>query len=150
LWLCNPCCPMIQYLAVPRRMMTTHRRGVESRSFCVYKISPPDIPIVSPNWLWLQRLLHTPLRGPQSGNCEDFAKCCGPGRTCDGCCNDNICASEDCPFKRVKRLGRFVKYYKDVTAPYESHDTDGNIAALTGHEDLFEIIKLLRTFPDLT
>jgi hypothetical protein len=70
---------------------------------------------------------------------------------CVGCCDDKPCSSQGCPFKRMKRLSRFFEHYKDVIATYEPDTKHGEgVAALTCHEDLFRILVVLRTSPELT
>jgi len=70
---------------------------------------------------------------------------------CEGCCDDKPCASKDCPFKRMKRLGRFFEHYKDIIATYEPNAKNGEgTGTLTCHEDLLKIFVLPKTAPELT
>ena len=68
--------------------------------------------------------------------------------TCEDCQNGKRCARDDCPWQRSKRLIRFYDYYKDLTASYEPDTGRGEQPALQKHEDLFEIIQLLKSAPD--
>ena len=68
---------------------------------------------------------------------------------CQDCHNQNRCELEDCPSRRSKRLARFFEQYKDLTASYEPNVRPNEQPALSTHEDLFEIIKTLKTDRDL-
>jgi hypothetical protein len=69
---------------------------------------------------------------------------------CDECQNGKCCPSLDCPFKRVKRLLRFKEHYKDLAAAYEPDVALGEEVALERHDDLLDLIRGLRTKPDIT
>lgn len=69
---------------------------------------------------------------------------------CEGCKTGQSCSTEACPSQRIKRLGRFFQYYKDLTSSYEADTAPGDGAALSTHEDLFAIIKQLKLEPDVT
>ena len=64
------------------------------------------------------------------------------------CDTGKQCTSEACPGFRLKRLGQFFQYYKDLTASYERDDEES--AALNEHDDLFEIIRGLKADPGVT
>jgi hypothetical protein len=69
---------------------------------------------------------------------------------CADCRNGMRCATMDCPAQRTKRLVRFFDYYKDVTASYEPSNGPGEVRAISTHKDLFEIIRKLKSNPDMT
>ena len=69
---------------------------------------------------------------------------------CEGCSNGRACSTEECPLRRVKRLGRFFKHYKDLTSSYEADTAPGDRAALSTHEDLFAIIEELKLQANIT
>lgn len=71
-------------------------------------------------------------------------------KLCQDCKTSRSCLTEACPSQRFKRLGRFFRHYKDLTASYEADAAPGDPAALTTHEDLFAIIKQLKLEPDIT
>lgn len=68
---------------------------------------------------------------------------------CQDCHNDKQCETLDCPSQRLKRLGRFLGQYKDLTASYDPNVSADEQPVLSSHEDLFEIIKTLKSEPDL-
>ena len=68
--------------------------------------------------------------------------------SCRECIDDGVCAIDECPFKRLVRLGPFFEYYKDLAASYEPEIMAK--PALKNHEDVFRIIRVLRTEPTLT
>ncbi|KAH8800302.1 hypothetical protein F5884DRAFT_686099 [Xylogone sp. PMI_703] len=63
---------------------------------------------------------------------------------------DGRCLKEGCPGARFSRLARFFEYYRDLAASYECDLAPGEIPALNSHEDLFEIIRELKSNPALT
>ncbi|RYP75566.1 hypothetical protein DL771_002266 [Monosporascus sp. 5C6A] len=64
---------------------------------------------------------------------------------CAGCSVAQPCVREECPQRRSPRLEPFFQYYKEVTASYVPElllpDTT---QAIRSHEDLFDIICLLK------
>ena len=54
------------------------------------------------------------------------------------------CDSERCTTRRSARLQRYSEYYKKVTSTYESDTTAHDGWALSSHEDLAQIIVLIR------
>lgn len=64
--------------------------------------------------------------------------------SCDICTSGRSCGSASCPWKRWKRLKPFFQFYKACTASYVPEILIGNYPALSRHEDLFEIIRLLQ------
>lgn len=67
---------------------------------------------------------------------------------CQECIDDGVCAVDECPFKRLVRLGPFFEYYKDLASSYEPETRTK--PALKTHEDIFRIIRILRNEPTLT
>jgi hypothetical protein len=66
------------------------------------------------------------------------------------CQNCNGCGKENCIARRSKRLVRFFDHYKDLTASYEPDNKPGEPQALRSHEDLYEIIRKLKSEPHIT
>ena len=58
--------------------------------------------------------------------------------------------TEICPSHRSKRLSRFFNHYKEMTASYEPDLVPWEQPALSTHEELYEVIKLLISEPDVT
>lgn len=67
---------------------------------------------------------------------------------CGGCNKQTVCTSVGCPWNRAKRLGRFWGYYKEVTASYVPELLTESSPALRTHEDLLDILRLLKAQPD--
>ncbi|KIN03193.1 hypothetical protein OIDMADRAFT_52989 [Oidiodendron maius Zn] len=57
---------------------------------------------------------------------------------------------ENCPPNRSKRLGQFFDYYKGLTASYDPDNGPGERPALSTHQNLFEIIQVLKAEPTRT
>lgn len=70
--------------------------------------------------------------------------------SCALCSIARPCVGEDCPHRRLLRLEPFFQYYKVVTGSYvpESLMPD-DPRALRCHQDLIDIIRLLREKPSL-
>jgi hypothetical protein len=66
---------------------------------------------------------------------------------CKDCENGKGCLEQGCASQRLNRLSRFFDRYRALTASYES---DCEHPAITKHEDLFHIIKDLKSNPDMT
>jgi hypothetical protein len=71
-----------------------------------------------------------------------------PGKDCNNF-NCNGCDKESCIARRSKRLTRFFDYYRDLTALYEPDDGPDKPPALKSHDDLFRVIKFLKSEPDI-
>ena len=69
---------------------------------------------------------------------------------CETCRVGQCRETEICPSHRSKRLGRFFNHYKEMTASYEPDLVPGEQPALSTHEELCEVIKLLISEPDVT
>lgn len=69
---------------------------------------------------------------------------------CEQCNNGKSCVTGDCPSNRLRRLGRFLQYYKDLTGSYQPDLEPGERRALSTHEDLFRIIQRLRLHPHMS
>ncbi|KAL7953232.1 hypothetical protein V8C34DRAFT_321424 [Trichoderma compactum] len=72
-----------------------------------------------------------------------------PWRAIWACQNTEACTSSGCPWRRPARLERFFDFYKYVTSSYYVPDLlPASTPALRNHEDVFDIIRLLRAHPD--
>ena len=71
-------------------------------------------------------------------------------KLCGSCDGKAVCTSVGCPWYRAKRLGRFWSYYKEITASYVPELLTESLPALRTHEDLFEILRLLKAQPNAT
>lgn len=90
------------------------------------------------------------LRVPSDSDLRELGQVLWSWELCDGCRFGRRCATSNCPSQRIKRLGRFFDYYKDVTGSYESEVEPGKVPALKTHQDLFDIVMKLKSNPDLT
>jgi hypothetical protein len=70
-------------------------------------------------------------------------------KICLGCRAGQVCTATDCPWPRSHRLARYFAFYKDITALYVPEFLPGSHPALRSHEDLFDIIRVLKTQPDV-
>lgn len=62
---------------------------------------------------------------------------------CEVCLRGQSCESTTCPWKRWTRLKPFFQFYKACTAFYVP-ELSGKTPALSGHNDLLSIIRLLQ------
>ena len=69
---------------------------------------------------------------------------------CDDCHNLGQCQLEGCPGQRLIRLACFFEYYKSLTASYAPEERPGELIALSTHEDLFSIIRCLKSDPGMS
>jgi hypothetical protein len=69
---------------------------------------------------------------------------------CDKCQDGKPCPNLACPFKRVKRLIQFKEYYKNLVASYEPDIARGEHPALRTQEDIFALIRGLRSKPNVS
>ncbi|CAG9995977.1 unnamed protein product [Clonostachys byssicola] len=67
---------------------------------------------------------------------------------CEACQNGETCRNSGCSWKRSARLEHFFDYYKYVTSSYVPDLLPASTPALRNHEDVFDIIGLLRTYAD--
>jgi hypothetical protein len=70
--------------------------------------------------------------------------------TCAECLGSKPCDTEDCPRQQSTILGPLLEIYEDLTASYEADVKIGEEPGLRTHEDLFSIIEVLKSDPDIT
>lgn len=70
-------------------------------------------------------------------------------KICLRCRTGQGCTGTDCSWPRSHRLAKYFAFYKDITALYVPEFLPGSHPALRSHEDLFEIIRVLKTQPDV-
>lgn len=66
---------------------------------------------------------------------------CEVGTACDN--------TQTCTQQRCKRLGRFIQYYKEVTQSYIPELLDGSSNALRTHQDVYDVIHIIKDNPGL-
>lgn len=90
-----------------------------------------------------------PLEGVSEIQLQKLCRVLWGWKICNSCENGEGCTTTDCSWPRSGRLARFFQYYKEVTAHYVPELLSGSHPALRTHEDLHEIIKVLKTRPDV-
>ncbi|KAI5459333.1 hypothetical protein BGZ63DRAFT_361417 [Mariannaea sp. PMI_226] len=68
---------------------------------------------------------------------------------CDICKNGEACTTSKCSWSRSVRLKRFFDFYKSITSFYVPDLLPGSTPALRNHDDMFEIVRLLRVHPNM-
>jgi hypothetical protein len=86
------------------------------------------------------------ITGSQLRQLAEILWCCIP---CNECKESKACADTSCLSKRLKRLGPFFWQYEEVTATYQPEVLPGRQVFLRSHEDLFSVIKELKSNPDV-
>lgn len=92
-----------------------------------------------------------PLRDASEEDLMGLAKAMWDWRLCDPCRlkpGSLQCSSQPCPGLRWTRMKPFFDYYKDVTSAYVPDMVAETPPALSGHNELFAIIQLLKDNPD--
>ncbi|KAH7020239.1 hypothetical protein EDB80DRAFT_601912 [Ilyonectria destructans] len=89
-----------------------------------------------------------PLDGVNDARFQTLCRILWGWTSCTACSTAKPCEGQECPQRRLLRLGPFFRYYEEVAGSYvpESFMPDAP-RALRGHEDLFEIIELLQERP---
>lgn len=70
------------------------------------------------------------------------------GEICAECKAGRPCRASSCPWRHSSRLARYFEYYQDITSSYVPEFLSGKQAALRAHEDLFDIIRAIKSHPD--
>ncbi|MCJ1436584.1 hypothetical protein MMC27_005964 [Xylographa pallens] len=94
-------------------------------------------------------MLYFPLEKVTDSQLQRLFRTLWSWAVCEDCQNCKRCVEDDCPWQRTKRLVPFIEHYKDLTAAYEPDIRPGERPALLRHEDIFEIIQLLKSEPDI-
>jgi len=91
-----------------------------------------------------------PLEQCSQEQLEQLVQCLWSWRPCNESLSDShkTCVESSCPSQRSRRLVRFFQYYRDVTGMYEAKVGPDVSPALQSHQDLFEVIKSIRSMPD--
>ena len=69
---------------------------------------------------------------------------------CSGCSTSQACVGENCPRRRRARLEPFYQYYKEVAESYVPEIVPDALPAIRSHQDLFNIIRLLKENPTVS
>lgn len=94
-------------------------------------------------------MLQFPLEKITESQLHELGKVLWSWQSCHDGHNGKQCDKDGCPSPRSKRLVRFFEHYKDLTASYEANVRPDERPALSKHEDLFKIIEVLKSEPDL-
>ena len=90
-----------------------------------------------------------PLKSVSDSQLQKLCQVLWGWQLCNSCEIGQRCTTADCPWQRSKRLARFFEYYKEVTASYVPDLLPGSHPALRAHEDVFDIIRMLKARPDV-
>lgn len=91
-----------------------------------------------------------PLRKTSTSQLQELSQVLWSWNICQNCLSSKQCNVEECPWQRSRILGRFFQFYKDRTGSFQSEASYGQAPALRTHQDLFAIIRELRSNPDST
>jgi hypothetical protein len=89
-----------------------------------------------------------PLESVSDGQLQKLGQILWGWQLCGKCESRNGCPTAGCPWQRSTRLARFFEYYKGVTASYVPELLPGSHPALRTHEDVLDIIRMLKAQPD--
>ncbi|ETI28856.1 hypothetical protein G647_01308 [Cladophialophora carrionii CBS 160.54] len=90
-----------------------------------------------------------PLEDVSDRHLQQLCEVLWSWKICLRCRAGQGCIPPKCPWPRSHRLARYFAFYKDITASYAPEFLPGNHPALRSHEDVFEIIRVLKTQPDV-
>ncbi|EXJ64908.1 hypothetical protein A1O7_01247 [Cladophialophora yegresii CBS 114405] len=90
-----------------------------------------------------------PLEDVSDQHLQQLCEVLWSWKICLRCRAGQGCTVPECPWPRSLRLARYFAFYKDITASYVPEFLPGCHPALRSHEDLFEIIRALKTQPDV-
>ncbi|KAK8053656.1 hypothetical protein PG996_012957 [Apiospora saccharicola] len=66
---------------------------------------------------------------------------------CEACRKGRQCQERDCPWQRSSKLDNFFAFYKEVTSSYVPELLAGSPAALRSHDDLLDLIEIIKNQP---
>lgn len=87
-----------------------------------------------------------PLQFIENGHLQKLYQTLWGWDICESCQREQSCAGEACPWPR-SNLTSFFDHYKNITSSYVPELIPATQSALRSHEDLFDIIKLLKAMP---
>lgn len=90
-----------------------------------------------------------PLREVKEAHLKKLCKVLWDWEYCNQCKSEKPCRTSTCPGQRSKRLESFFDFYRTATARYIPEKPAGGRHALRSHDDLFDIIQLLKEKPDV-
>jgi hypothetical protein len=88
-----------------------------------------------------------PLEGVTETQLRKLCQVLWEWPACIGCTTGQPCAISQCPWQRWTKLEPFFQYYREVTSFYVPELLPRSPPALRGHEDIFDIIQLLKDKP---
>lgn len=89
-----------------------------------------------------------PLEHITNKNLADLCEALWNWRPCDQWVSEDKCQVPGCQCHRIPRLRPFIDYYRNVTSRYLPDNVGQAHPALECHEDLLDIIRLLRNNTD--
>lgn len=89
-----------------------------------------------------------PLKSITDAELQKLTQALWNWNICEACQNAEACTGSGCSWRRSARLEPFFDFYKYVTSSYVPDLLPASTPALRNHEDVFDIIRLLRAHPD--
>ncbi|PSN71043.1 hypothetical protein BS50DRAFT_570448 [Corynespora cassiicola Philippines] len=88
-----------------------------------------------------------PLQQCSDAQLQNLGRALWDWELCGKCSGQPHCKEHECPWFRANRLRKFWAWYRNLTAMYvpELHTSE---VALRKHEDIIDIIQLMRSHPD--
>ena len=90
-------------------------------------------------------VISIPLEDFVYENTPQLFNCLWHCRVCDACQNQRQFQDLECLSTRIKRLGRYIEYYRQATTFYEPYEEPGVTSTLNDHRDLFMLIRRLKS-----
>lgn len=91
-----------------------------------------------------------PLEKVTDAEIQQLCKTLWSWSPCQGCDVNRQCELGECASRRKKHLARYFGYYRDMVGSYAPDTGEGQKLALKTHQDLFEVISILKQNPDLS
>jgi hypothetical protein len=91
-----------------------------------------------------------PLEKTTDGDLRQLSETLWRWGKCLSCEKNHVCEAKDCPMGRKKSLQRFFDYYKYITRSYAPDVEYGETPAFATHQDLFNLIGILKSEPEAT
>ncbi|RYP56854.1 hypothetical protein DL771_011558 [Monosporascus sp. 5C6A] len=91
-----------------------------------------------------------PLKIPGDNEFQALCATLWDWQVCDGCVEapSQPCRRAQCPWQRAYKLRGFFQYYKALTSSYVPESLFSSTPALSCHNDILSIVKLIQTHPD--
>ncbi|KAK8014736.1 hypothetical protein PG990_008032 [Apiospora arundinis] len=91
-----------------------------------------------------------PLKDTTDGNLQRLCTLLWDWEMCNACSRGQQCQEPGCPWQRSSRLEIFFAFYGRVTSSYVPELEAGSPAALRSHDDLLNLIEMIKREPTRT